>query len=96
LAARSAALDRDLRRARPLDPSQIDASEVRVGTRLHLRAADGTTRTLTILGPWESRPEADVISYESDLAQRLLGKKTGDTADLDGREFTVETIETYA
>jgi transcription elongation GreA/GreB family factor len=38
--------------------------------------ADG--RVLTILGPWESKPEEDVISYESDLAKEMLGKKVGD------------------
>ena len=32
---------------------------------------------MTILGPWESKPEEDIISYESDLAKEMLGKRVG-------------------
>jgi transcription elongation GreA/GreB family factor len=94
LAARIAALDADLRRARPLDPALIEASEVRIGTRVALAGTDGA-RTLTILGPWESKPEAGVVSYESDAAKALLGRKPGETVELEGRTLTVDRIEPF-
>jgi len=95
LAARAATLERDLNRARPLDPKKIDTSEVRIGTRLAL--ASGTEkRDLTILGPWESSPEDGILSYESELGSSLLGKKPGDSIELDDKSWTIEGIAPFA
>jgi transcription elongation GreA/GreB family factor len=33
---------------------------------------------VTILGPWDSKPEENVYSYQSEFASRLLGAKPGD------------------
>ncbi|MDX1502110.1 MAG: GreA/GreB family elongation factor [Thermoanaerobaculia bacterium] len=93
LTARAAALDRDLSRVRLIDPSLVDASEVRVGTRARLTGADGEERAVTVLGPWESRPEDGIFSYDSDLARELLGKAAGDTIRLKGAEYRIGAIE---
>jgi len=78
LSARIAALADQLSRTRALDPSRIDVSEVRVGTRVLLRTA-GRETAATILGPWDSRPEEGVYSYESEFAAALLGKRVGES-----------------
>ncbi|MCB1035661.1 MAG: GreA/GreB family elongation factor [Acidobacteria bacterium] len=91
LNARIAALSQELSRVQPIDFASIDCKEARVGTRVDLQS-DGTRRTLTILGPWESKPEEDVISYESDLAKGLLGKAVGETVDVAGTSFTITAI----
>ena len=79
LSARIAALADQLSRTRALDSSRIDTSEVRVGTRVVLRAVDsGREMSATILGPWDSRPEEGVYSYESEFAAALLGKRVGE------------------
>jgi transcription elongation GreA/GreB family factor len=93
LNARAAALSSELSRVRLIETGGIDVSEVRIGTRLRLGGAG--RRTLTILGPWESKPEDDVISYESELARALLGRKVGDAVELGGEGWTVEAIEPY-
>jgi transcription elongation GreA/GreB family factor len=93
LNARAAALNGELSRVRPIDPAGMDTSEVRIGTRIRLKGSH--PRTLTILGPWESKPEEDVISYESDLAKEVLGKKLGDGLSLGGESWTIEKIEPY-
>ena len=67
---------------------------MRIGTRVHLNGPRGT-RTMTILGPWESKPEEDVISYESDLAKDLLGRKPGEEVTLGGESWTIEKIEPF-
>ena len=95
LAARTGALDRELRRVQPLDANAIDPSEVRIGTRLQLQGPDGAARTLTILGPWESQPEQGIVSYESELAQSLLGKRVGDVVEIEAKPLTVAAIERY-
>ncbi len=79
LSARIATIADELSRTRALDPAKIDVSEVRVGTRVRLRDAEtGAEREVTILGPWDSKPEENVYSYQSEFASRLLGSKMGD------------------
>ncbi|HEV8580666.1 MAG TPA: GreA/GreB family elongation factor [Thermoanaerobaculia bacterium] len=93
LNARAAALNSELSRVRLIETSGMDTSEVRIGTRIRLTGPG--RRTITILGPWESRPEEDVISYESELAGMLLGRKIGDPVQVGNESWTVERIEPY-
>ena len=81
---------------RPLEAAQIDTSEARIGTRLRLRSEAGGERTLTILGPWESKPEEDIVSYESEAAGKVLGRKPGDAVEWDGASYVIAGIEPYA
>ncbi len=69
---------------------------MRAGCRLELEGEGEERRTLTILGPWESQPENDIISYESDLAQQIQGKSVGDTVEIAGKSFRVAKIEPVA
>ena len=92
LSSRATQLNRDLGRALPIDFARVDPAEVRVGTRVTLRTAGGEERLLTILGPWESAPERGVISYQSDLAKRLLGRAPGDLVDAGGEALAVVAI----
>jgi len=94
LSARQAKLERELTMARPIDVENINTSEVRIGTRVTL-VGDGAERVITILGPWDSKPEEDVLAYESDLAQSLLGKRPGDRVEAGGVAFEVREIRPY-
>jgi transcription elongation GreA/GreB family factor len=50
----------------------------------------------TILGPWDSRPEDGIYSYESEFARHLLGKKTGESARLpDGEAAEIASIDPW-
>ena len=46
----------------------------------------------SILGPWDSKPEESVFSYESEFAQKLIGKRPGDAVELDGEAWHVDSI----
>lgn len=94
LAARAARLDEDLKRARPIDPTQVRGDEVVIGSRVLLRR-DGDERTITILGPWESAPENDVLSNESELAQELLGQPKGSHVEIAGTTWQIAAIEPW-
>ncbi|HBL28286.1 MAG TPA: hypothetical protein DD490_15735 [Acidobacteria bacterium] len=94
LNARAAALNGELNRARPIDTAGMETSEVRIGSRVHLTGG-GQTRAITILGPWESQPEEDIISYESDLAKEILGKAVGSTLTTAGETWTIQRIEPH-
>jgi transcription elongation GreA/GreB family factor len=97
LSARIASLADELSRTRALDSSRIDTTEVRVGTRVLLRElGSGREVVATILGPWDSRPEDGIYSYESEFARHLLGKKTGESARLpDGEAAEIASIDPW-
>ena len=92
LSARSASLASELERVQPIDVDRLDLDQVRIGSRVVLKGADGK-KSFTILGPWESDPDQGVISYESELASDLLGKKIGDDVTVIGGDWTVQAIE---
>ncbi len=93
LSARLATLSDELSRTRALDPARVDATEVRVGTRVRLReAGKGQEREVTILGPWDSRPEDAVYSYQSEFAQGMLGARIGDRVALPDGEAEIVSI----
>ena len=96
LSARIATLADELSRTRVLDPSKIDASEVRVGTRVRLRGDAGAERDIVILGPWDSKPENAVYSYQSEFAQRLLGAHPGDRVNLVEGPVEIVAISPWA
>ena len=93
LNSRVAALHRDLGRARPIDFGKLDVAEVRIGSRVHLDGPGGERRAYAVLGPWESRPEEGVLSYESELGQRLLGLRPGAALEIGGVTLRVAAIE---
>lgn len=94
LSSRQAKLERELSLARPLDPARIDTAEARIGTRVTL-VAGNRERVITILGPWDSKPEEDILAYESDLAQGLLGKKVGEAFSIGTEKYEVRAIATW-
>jgi transcription elongation GreA/GreB family factor len=96
LSARIATLADELSRSRALDPARIDVSEVRVGTRVRLKdVGSGQERSATILGPWDSKPEEAVYSYQSEFADALLGAKPGELVKAGDGEFEVLSIEAW-
>ncbi len=93
LSARIATIADELERSRALDPTKIDVSEVRVGARVRLKdVATGSERDATILGPWDSKPEEGVYSYQSEFAERLLGSRVGDRVNLSEGQVEVVAI----
>lgn len=95
LSSRAAALNRDLGRVRPIEVPAAGIGEVVIGCRVALRSAGGSEWKITILGPWESKPEDDVLSNESEIAKSLLGRKPGEQAMLAGESWTVVGVEPY-
>jgi transcription elongation GreA/GreB family factor len=94
LSARAGKLQEELGKARALDPATIDTTEVRPGTRVTLEGPKGT-KTVTLLGPWDSKPEEGVYSYLSELGKLLLGKTAGEQATVLGDEMTIKKIEVF-
>lgn len=93
-------LQRDLSRARGTDFANVNAEQVAIGTIVKIkRLTDGGEETYTILGAWDTNPEKHIISYLSQMAQSLIGKKPGDKAnaptETGEHEVEVLSVEAY-
>jgi len=95
LSARVGELASEISRVRVLDPSQLDTSVVRVGTKIELSNGD-VRREVTILGPWESDPERGVYSNQSEVAGKLMGHAAGDIVTFMGNDYQIESIRKWS
>jgi len=87
-------------RARGTDFANPRTDVVSIGTVARLTdLATQQPETYTILGAWDSFPERHILSYQSPVAQALLGKKVGDEVLLESdgaaRRCRIEVIESY-
>jgi len=79
LNAKVAKLKNEIERAQIFDKSTITTNKVSFGTVITLtNEISGANETYTILGPWESDPDNNVISYLSPLGKKLLNHKAGE------------------
>jgi len=86
-------LREEIARARTVGPADVDTSEVSVGSRVKLDNGAGRIIEYSILGPWDTDPDHGVISYLSPFAQILIGRKVGDSVEMDGQPFQITAIE---
>ena len=72
-------LQRRLRSAKVVDPSQVDNDAVDLGTRVTLRVVDGgQERTFQIVGANEADPGSGKLSHASPVGRAVLKKKVGE------------------
>jgi len=77
--------ERELRHARGTDFANTSTDAVGIGTIVDIQdVAAGATETFTILGAWDGDPDKNILSYLSEMAKVLIGKKVGDEAELPG------------
>ena len=91
LMRRKTELEHALHLARGTSFENPDTSRVSIGTIVTLREKDsGKEETYAILGAWDGDPERHVISYQTAIAQAVLGRKLGDTVALNTNEASAE------
>jgi transcription elongation factor GreA len=93
-----AKLKDEIERAQIFDPDTINTGRVSFGTRVVLKnGADGKREEYTILGPWESDPDHNVLSYLSPFGGAILNRTVGERFDFsinDGKvSYEVEQIQ---
>lgn len=95
LQAELLALSKQLNQARILTKNDIHTNQVSVGSIVHLRDSKGKKVHYTLLGPWDADPDRHILSFQSKLAQMMIGCKKGDTFDFQGEKYTIQQIESY-
>jgi transcription elongation factor GreA len=88
-------LSEQFNRARILTENDIAADVVGVGAVIDLLGGDGKQSTYTLLGPWEADPEKHILSFQSKLAQSLMGKKVGDEVSIKGQTYKISNLRKY-
>jgi transcription elongation GreA/GreB family factor len=94
LSARVGKLQGEMANVHVLDPTRVDTSIVRVGTKIVLVNGD-IRREVTILGPWESAPEHGVYSNQSEVATALVGHAAGDIVSFMGNDYQIESVRRW-
>ena len=83
LQGRQAKIQDDLTKARVMHPEEVSVDIVNIGTKVTLkRATDGGQLDVSILGPWDTDLPRRRYSYQTAMAQTLLGKTVGATVTL--------------
>ena len=94
LVRRRSELERDLSKARGTAFENPDTSRVSIGTVVTVRdTSSKKSETFTILGAWDGDPDRHIISYQTAIAQALLGKKAGESGTLPTGEVDIVSIE---
>ncbi len=85
-------VDEEIKKAVIMDAARIRTDVVTVGTQVTVDRG-GERTVYSILGPWEADAEKNVISYLSPLGRALIGKRPGESAQLEGgQSFKIESI----
>jgi transcription elongation GreA/GreB family factor len=100
LMRQKADLEAALVRSRGTDFANAKTDVVSIGTIVNTTdLLANHPEKFTILGAWDSAPDAGVISYLTPIAQALLNHKPGDEVDFEmentKKKFRVDTIAAY-
>jgi transcription elongation GreA/GreB family factor len=100
LGRRRSETERDLALARGTDFANPDTTQCSIGTIVTLKeTVDGRVDVYTILGAWDGDPEKGIVSYQSALAQALIGHKVGEQINVPtehgDRVAQIASIEAY-
>lgn len=99
LLARKAQIEKDLMAAQVIKFEEAPTDIVGIGSVVIVEDNKGKRQSFTIAGAWDGDPKKNILSYKSPFAEKLLGKKVGDTMDLNlassTQQFTIVSIERW-
>ncbi|MDR1438001.1 MAG: GreA/GreB family elongation factor [Puniceicoccales bacterium] len=95
LSARKAQIEKDLGRAQVVKYEEANTATVSIGSVVALKNDQGKTQRIAILGAWDGAPERSIIAYQTPLGRALLGKKVGDSVQLNRGEEQILSIDKW-
>ena len=96
LLARKSELEKFINRARVITADAVKTDKVNVGTKVTLKKASGASTVYTILGAGDSDPKKNIVSYQTPLAQAMLGRTVGESVTLpNGETASVQSIQRF-
>lgn len=93
-------LEAELKEAKIVNLDSVDPSSVAFGTVVTIKdEKDGSEFTYTVLGPWESDPDRNIISVTAPAIREIYGAKVGEKLNFnmngDDKEWTIMSIVKY-
>ncbi|MCB1080242.1 MAG: GreA/GreB family elongation factor [Chlamydiia bacterium] len=82
-------------KARILTKNDVSVEQVGVGVIVEFQNEEGHKVAYTLLGPWEADPEKNILSFQSKLAQSLIGHKVGDKVSIQGKNMKISNLRNY-
>jgi transcription elongation factor GreA-like protein/transcription elongation GreA/GreB family factor len=89
------ALSEQLNKARILTQDDIHLEEIGVGSVVDLVGPQNKKIRYTILGPWDADADQQILSFQSKLAEAMMGYKTGEKFHFRDEEYEVEGIKSF-
>ena len=84
LAAQAAELKESMHIAKVVDPAEVDTSQIGFGVRFRISPSSAdTVEEYIMLGPWESDPSRNILSYQAPFAQAFYGKRAGEIVNVE-------------
>lgn len=88
-------LSEQLNKARIITKDDITLNHVGIGNILEIIDSKGKKSAYSILGPWDANPDENILSFQSKLAESMLGKKVGDHFRFKDEEYTIQSIKSF-
>lgn len=88
-------LSDQLHRARIITKQDISLNEVGVGCIVDISDHRGKITTYTILGPWDANPDKNILSFQSKLAQAMIGCKPGESFQFRDDKMKISGLKSY-
>lgn len=88
-------LSDELNRARIITKEDISLEEIGIGNIVELMVDDSISLKYTILGPWDANVDENILSFQSKLAQEMIGKKVNDKFSFRDQEYKIVSIKSY-
>lgn len=85
-------LNNELSNARVIEIENINTDIINIGTTGVFQNRE-VKKVITILGPWDSNPDKNIVSYLSPFGKSLMGLAIDDSVEIDGEEFILLNIE---
>lgn len=88
-------LSEQFKHARIITKDDIHVDTVSIGSVVDVVDANGKKVSYTILGPWDADPEKNILSFQSKLAQAMLGRKKGDKVSFRDEEYKIAGLHSF-
>ncbi len=88
-------LSAQFNKARILTKDEVSTDKVGVGVVIDCKDEAGNELSYTLLGPWEADPDKHILSFQSKLAQSLMGCKVGDKITVQGKNLIIFSLRNY-
>ncbi len=88
------ALSEQISKARIITPADTSTDEAGIGSIVEVIDSKGQATKYTILGPWETDAERNVLSSQSKFAQALIGLHVDDRFSFKDEEYTIKSLKT--